>query len=64
MRLASLAMGTSDLDCVYHVALHELVEAVYRYADDGNAEQKETLDMLMEGRRLRDLSDLPLDLAI
>lgn len=64
MRLASLAMGTSDLDCVYHVALHELVEAVNHYAAEGNAEQKEALDMLIEGRRLRDISDLPLDLAI
>jgi hypothetical protein len=64
MRLASLAMGTSDLDCVYHVALDELIEAVEEYAGQGNSEQKETLDMLIEGRRLRDISDLPLDLVI
>src|SRR5205814_9457766 len=27
-RIASLALGTGDLDCVYHFALHELVKAV------------------------------------
>ena len=27
-RLASLAMGTGDIDCVYHFALYELIEAV------------------------------------
>ena len=27
-RLASLALGTGDIDCVYHVALHELNDAV------------------------------------
>lgn len=64
MRLASLAMGSSDLDCVYHVALPELIEAVDRYAAQGHAEQKEALDMLVGGRRVRDISDLPLDLAV
>jgi hypothetical protein len=64
MRLASLAMGSSDLNCVYHVALHELTDAVHHYASEGNSEQKDTLDMLVEGRRLRDISDLPLDLTI
>ena len=27
-RLASIAMGTGDVDAVYHVALEELVQAV------------------------------------
>lgn len=64
MRLASLAMGSSDLDCVYHIALPELQNAVNAYASQGHSEQKETLNMLIEGRRLRDIADLPLDLAI
>lgn len=27
-RLASLALGTGDIDCVYHFALYELIRAV------------------------------------
>lgn len=64
MRLASLAMGSSDLDCVYHVSLPELEQAVASYASKGHSEQQEALDVLIEGRRLRDISDLPLDLVI
>lgn len=60
-RLASLALGTGDIDCVYHFALYELQEAIKR----ANSEDaKEMLDMLVQGRRLKDISDLPLDLAI
>lgn len=59
-RLASLALGTGDIDCVYHIALDELREAVAatRFSDSA-----ELLDMMVEGRRLRDIADLPLDLA-
>jgi hypothetical protein len=64
MRLASLAMGSSDLDCVYHIALQELLQAVGNFSSGGHSEQMETLQMLVEGKRLRDISDLPLDLAI
>jgi len=60
-RIASLALGTGDLDCVYHFALPELIRAV---DESGNESQKEMLDMLIEGRRLRDIADLPFDLAI
>ncbi len=60
-RIASLALGTGDLDCVYHFALPKLVRAV---DESGNESQKEMLDMLIEGRRLRDIADLPFDLAI
>lgn len=60
-RIASLALGTGDLDCVYHFALSELDKAV-RELD--NQDQLEMLEMLIEGRRLRDISDLPFDLAI
>lgn len=60
-RLASLAMGTGDLDCVYHVALPELQEAV---KITGNDDQMDSLEAMVSGRRLRDISDLPFDLAI
>jgi len=60
-RLASLALGTGDLDCVYCFALPELVAAVKEH---GGEDQCELLDSMIRGRRLRDISDLPLDLAI
>lgn len=62
MRIASLALGTGDLDCVYHLALPELREACI--AMDGGEDQLEMLDTMIEGNRLRDISDLPLDLAV
>jgi hypothetical protein len=60
-RLASIAMGTGDVDCTYHGALYELLESV---SESGNSEPLDTLRILVEGRRLRDISDLPFDLAI
>lgn len=60
-RLASLALGTGDLDCVYHIALPELEKAVN---EKGSADSRECLQIMIEGKRLRDISDLPLDLAI
>jgi hypothetical protein len=60
-RLGSLALGTGDLDCVYHFALPELQQAV---AAEGNEDSQEALNIMVEGKRLRDISDLPLDLAI
>jgi hypothetical protein len=59
-RIASIALGTGDLDCVYHGALPELQEAVVEL---GNEDQGEMLATLVQGRRLRDISDLPFDLA-
>ena len=60
-RLASLALGTGDIDCLYHFALYELIEAVHTF----NAEEaNDMLDILITGKRLKDISDLPLDLAI
>jgi len=59
-RIASIALGKGDLDCVYHGGLHELQEAI---EEIGNEDQKEMLDTLVQGRRLRDISDLPFDLA-
>lgn len=60
-RLAALALGTGDLDCVYHLALPELIEAI---AEVDNVDQMDMLQTLVDGRRLRDISDLPFDLAI
>ncbi len=60
-RIAALALGTGDLDCVYHFALTELTEAV-RQVD--NQDQLEMLEVMVDGRRLRDISDLPFDLAV
>jgi len=54
-------MGTGDIDCTYHAALPELKAAIDELGKD---EQAEVLDSLIDGRRLRDISDLPLDLAI
>ena len=55
-RIASIALGTGDIDCVYHFALPEL---------EGSAEGSdlELLHVLVDGQRLRDISDLPFDLA-
>jgi NgoMIV restriction enzyme len=60
-RIASLALGTGDIDCVYHFALHELVNAVN---ETKNEAAIDALRMMVEGRRLRDISDLPFDLAL
>ncbi|MFN8490150.1 MAG: NgoMIV family type II restriction endonuclease [Caldilineaceae bacterium] len=60
-RIAALALGTGDLDCVYHFALRELVEASKELK---NQDSLELLDMMIEGRRLRNISDLPFDLVL
>jgi hypothetical protein len=60
-RIAALALGTGDLDCVYHFALPELRSAIKKIK---NQDQLDMLTMMIEGRRLRDISDLPFDLAI
>lgn len=60
-RIASLALGTGDIDCVYHFALYELIEAVRQC---GAEDSIEMLDVLIQGKRLKDISDLPLDLAV
>lgn len=60
-RISSLALGTGDIDCVYHFALYELIEAVHDFGQDVIIE---TLNTLIEGKRLKDISDLPLDLSV
>lgn len=60
-RLASIALGTGDIDCVYHFALYELITAVEIL---GLSDAKDMLSVMVDGKRLKDISDLPLDLAI
>ncbi len=60
-RIASLALGTGDIDCVYHFALYELLRAV---KEVGSEDAIETLETLVQGKRLKDISDLPLDLTV
>jgi hypothetical protein len=60
-RIASVALGTGDLDCVYHMALYELGESVEEVGDETLSEM---FNLLVDGKRLRDISDLPFDLAI
>lgn len=60
-RIASLALGTGDIDCVYHFALNELIESVRETEAEDAIEM---LNILISGKRLKDISDLPLDLAV
>ena len=60
-RIASLALGTGDIDCVYHFALYELIESI---KECGAEDAMEMLNILVSGKRLKDISDLPLDLAV
>ncbi len=60
-RIAAIALGTGDLDCVYHFALPELRDALIEL---GKEDQLDMLDVMVNGMRLRDISDLPFDLAI
>ena len=60
-RLVSIALGTGDIDCVYHFALYELQATVKKLGMDQAAE---LLSVMVNGKRLKDISDLPLDLAV
>jgi hypothetical protein len=61
-RLASIAIGTGDIDCTYHIALHELREVLEN--DPRLEDAQELLEMMVTGKRIRDVSDLPLDLVV
>lgn len=61
-RLASIAMGTGDIDCCYHGALEELLAGARKF--DLSGSEADILKMLIDGQRLRDISDLSFDLAI
>jgi hypothetical protein len=60
-RLSAIALGTGDIDCVYHFALPELFSAV---KETGHEDSLESLNIMITGKRLKDISDLPLDLAV
>jgi len=60
-RLASIALGTGDIDCVYHFALYGLQTTVKALNLDDAAD---LLTVMVDGKRLKDISDLPLDLAV
>lgn len=60
-RLASIALGTGDIDCVYHFALYELQHTLRALGMD---DAEELLAIMVNGKRLKDISDLPLDLAV
>lgn len=60
-RLASIALGTGDIDCVYHAALPELTAAVREAAAES---QIKKLKNMISQKRLKDISDLPLDLML
>ncbi len=60
-RISSLALGTGDIDCVYHFALPELLATAQELA---NEEVVNMLNIMVNGKRLKDIGDLPLDLAI
>jgi hypothetical protein len=60
-RIASIALGTGDIDCVYHVALPELQSAASSLPYDDSADM---LAVMVEGKRLKDIADLPVDLAV
>ena len=53
-RLAAIARGTGELDCVYHIALLQLLAAC-KY----NPSASDTLEELIEQDRLRPLGELP-----
>ena len=60
-RIAALALGTGDLDCVYHFVLPELKKAIEQIY---NQDQLKMLNTMIDGRRLCDISDVPFNLAI
>ena len=60
-RIASIALGTGDIDQVYHFALYELIDTVKEL---GYGDAAELLHVMIQGKRLRDISDLPIDLVV
>jgi hypothetical protein len=65
--IGSLCLGTGDIDCVYHGALPELHAAAEAAANDLGGKwvaAVEALDRMINGSRLRDIADLPLDLQV
>jgi hypothetical protein len=54
-------MGTGDIDCVYHFALTEMEQTLKEL---NNQDQLDIFETMVEGKRLRDISDLPFDLSV
>lgn len=71
-RIGSVALGTGDFDCTYHIALPELQEALDNLAEEAapsrtktaRSHQQSELDLMIKNRRLKDIADLPLDLLL
>lgn len=63
-RIASVALGTGDIDRVYSVFLYELQEAVEAFVKENPRQEiwKTDLDVMVNGLRLADITDLPFDL--
>ena len=60
-RIASIALGTGDIDCVYHFARYELQATLQEL---GLENALELMAIMVNGGRLKDIADLPLDLAV
>lgn len=60
-RIAAIALGTGEIDCVYHFALPELSATV---EEEGLDDAADLLRTMVNGKRLKDIADLPLDLAV
>lgn len=60
-RLGSLALGTDDIDCVYHFALPELMSTVEKL---GIEDSSRLVRIMVDEKRLKDIANLPLDLAV
>lgn len=60
-RIASIALGTGEIDCVYHFALYELEKTLM---DLNYEDALDLFRVMVDGKRLKDISDLPLDLAV
>lgn len=58
-RIAAIALGTGDIDCVYHFALPELVAVL----KEQERESFDLVETMIAGKRLRDIADLPFDLV-
>jgi hypothetical protein len=58
--IITASAGTGDLDCVYNFALPELQASL---EEIDNPDQLDMLQTLIAGKRLRDIGDLPFDLA-
>jgi hypothetical protein len=65
-RIASVALGTGDIDRVYSVFLYELQEAIDALVQEFPRQQvwKTQLEVMVNGLRLADISDLPFDLLM